>query len=572
MERGLLYMTDDDTPSALSEAGYLRPDQRSHRECDRLPAPPDVANPVVRQALFEVRKVVNAIVREYGKPARIHVELARNAKASAEERKKISRQMRARQEERDRAAEEIRDRGHAVSRDAIDRYLLWQEQDEHCVYCLKAISPAQLLGGEADIDHILPHSRCIDKSFQNKVVVCVSCNRQGKGNQTPYEWLADRDPQRYERTLDLDKFAQRQLNDTRYISRSVLQYLRCLLDRPHNALAIRGETTSELRLHWGLNRVLRHDDLELKNREDHRHHAVDAMVVALTNQSRLQQLAGIGRSGGTARTGEILPEPWKGFHAEVEGVVNAINASHRPSRKVGGALHEDTFYGRTAQDGVHVIRKPLEALTTAMVSDIRNPVIREIVSQRLTEHGLRVGRRKRGDSEKAGGRTIPKEVWQKPLAMPSGVAIRKVRVLKEDKTILPLRDGTASVKPGSIHHVCLFEWEENGKRVRDAVFVSMLEAMKRLKRHEPLIQRHHPSQPDARFLMSLSRGEMVLGRFKNQQRLVVYVTSASTTQQFYFASHTDARRDYEKFSVKPSTFDGRKVSVDLLGRLRWASD
>ncbi|MCH7749258.1 MAG: protein kinase, partial [Acidobacteria bacterium] len=192
------------------------------------------------------------------------------------------------------------------------------------------MSPEQLLGGEADIDHILPRSRCLDNSFQNKVVVCVACNRQGKGNQTPYEWLAEREPQRYEKicqwarnklpypkykrfiqkTLDLDKFTQRQLNDTRYISRVVLQYLRCLLEVPHNALAIRGEKTKDLRLHWGLNFVLRHDDLDVKNRDDHRHHAVDAIVVALTNQRRLQQLADIDRRGGTERTGEILLEPW----------------------------------------------------------------------------------------------------------------------------------------------------------------------------------------------------------------------------------------------------------------------
>ncbi len=596
MERGLLYMTGDDTPSALSEAGYLRPDQQAHWTCNELPAPPNVANPVVCQALHEVRKVVNAIIREFGKPTHIRVELARNSKASAEERQRLSKQMRDREAQRDEAADEIRRYGYHVSGEAIDRYLLWQEQGEPCAYCLNPISPDQLLGGEADIDHILPRSRCLDHSFQNKVVVCTTCNRKGKGNQTPYEWLAEREPDRYERicewarnklpyqkykrfrqkTLDLDKFVQRQLNDTRYISRVVLQYVRRVLAVPNNALGLKGQQTATLRRQWGLNKVLRHDDLDVKNREDHRHHAVDAIVIALTNQRRLRQLADIDRRGGTESTGEILIDPWDEFRSQVQLPVNEINVSHRASRKVAGALHEETFYGKTPEPGVFVVRKPLESLTVPMVSDIRDSAVRKIVEHRLREHGIKVGRRKRGTSndDKSSSRAIPKEVWQEPLHMPSGVPIKKVRVLKRDETIRPLRDGVVSVKPGAIHHICLFEWEEHGKRVRDAVFVTMLDAARRLKRNETLIQRVHPKHPQARFLMSLSRGEMVLGRFKGIERLVCFRTCASTQGQLYFAAHNDARRgsQYEKFVVMASTFEGRKVTVDSLGRIRWAHD
>jgi CRISPR-associated endonuclease Csn1 len=594
MERGLLIMTDDDTPSALSEAGYLRPDQRAYAIRDELPPPPDVANPVVRQALHEVRKVVNAVIREYGKPAKIHVELARNAKASTEERRRMSKQMRDREAERNAAADEIRNHGHRPTRDTIDRYLLWKQQSEHCPYCLTPISPGRLFGAETDVDHILPYSRCLDDSFQNKIVVCTGCNR-AKANQTPYEWLAEREPARYEevcawarnklpypkykrfiqKTLELDKFIQRQLNDTRYISRVVLNYVRCLLANPHDALGLKGEHTAALRRHWGLNTVLRHDDEDRKNREDHRHHAVDAIVVALTNRSRLQQLSALERGGGTDATGELIIEPWEGLRDGVVAVVNQINVSHRARRKVAGALHEDTLYGRTEKPGVFVVRKPLEALTTSMVADIRDETIRTLVADRLKQFGIGAGRKKRGASEAedgAGGRTIPKEVWREPLRMPSGVPIKKVRILKADETIRPIRDGSACVKPGAIHHICLFEWQLNGKTKRDVVFVSMLEAIQRLKRGEQLIQQVHPARPDAKFLMSLSRGEMVLGRFKGKERLVCFKTCASTQGQLYFADHTDARRGstYEKFAAMAGTLNGEKVAVDLLGRMRRA--
>jgi CRISPR-associated endonuclease Csn1 len=168
MRRGLLYMTDDGQPSALSEAGYLRPDQRQRRVHEFLPEPPTLTNPIVRQAIFEVRKVVNAILREYGKPAAIHIELARDAKATSEERKKINQQMRDREALRDDAAGQVREHGVKVTRDAIGRYLLWQEQRSLCPYSGEIISVGQLFGGEVDVDHILPKSKTLDDSMPNK--------------------------------------------------------------------------------------------------------------------------------------------------------------------------------------------------------------------------------------------------------------------------------------------------------------------------------------------------------------------------------------------------------------------
>ena len=79
LERGLKYMGRDKSDSALHAAGYLRPDQRAIAQCEFLPPIREedrINNPLVKQALFEVRKLVNAIIREYGKPDAIHLELA----------------------------------------------------------------------------------------------------------------------------------------------------------------------------------------------------------------------------------------------------------------------------------------------------------------------------------------------------------------------------------------------------------------------------------------------------------------------------------------------------------------
>jgi hypothetical protein len=200
-----------------------------------------------------------------------------------------------------------------------------------------------------------------------------------------------------------------------------------------------------------------------------------------------------------------------------------------------------------------------------MVEEIRDPAIKQLVIDRLKSHGIEPG----------SDRKIPKEVWKELLCMPSGVPVKKVRLIRRDLTIQPIRHGSAYVKSGSIHHLCLFEYrDERGKLKREAVFVSMLQASNRLKRKQALISRIHPTRPQAKFVMSLSRGEMVLGVFKGVQRLVCFNTAASTQGQLYFVAHTDARprAKVAKYAVMANTLVGRKVTVDPLGRIRWAND
>lgn len=613
LERGLILMGKDETNSAMHAAGYMRRDELQRRVFDTLPDPArvrdarigDIPNPVVKRALVELRKVVNAIIREYGKPHAIHVELARDVRQGRKARDEYSKRIREIEMDRAAAADAIRslqDEGISVrvTRDSILQYLLWKQQEHECIYCGEKISQAQLFGGDIDVDHILPYSRSLDDSQMNKVVCHRTCNAD-KRNQTPYEWLAASDPQRYERLsqhtlalvrrgafpyrkyrrivqkeLDLDDFIARQLTATGYIARATHEYLQCLFEQDHHVLGLKGELTAELRRQWGLNDILRNDGPNLKSRDDHRHHAVDAIVIAMTNRSRLQRLSRIRRGGGMLQTGEVLDFPWETFRDDVIAAVNRINVSHRVERKVAGALHEATFYGPTGEPGVFVVRKAVEALSPNEVPLIRDTAIRGIVAQRLEAHGIEFGR---------GKNDVPPKKWQEALAglaMPSGVPIKRVRVLRREQTIQPIRAGRpdqAFVKPGSTHHLALFEWEENGNRKRGAVFVTMLEAFNRVQRHEPIIQRTPPAghptiPPDARFLFSLSRGEMVWANWKGTSKLLIYKTASSTQGTICFIDHTDAKRskDQTKFRANTNTLDARKVTVDPIGRIRWAND
>ena len=595
----------DGEKCALEAAGYLRPDQRTVGQHEALPHPPEITNPIVRQALHEVRKVVNAIIRDHGKPDAIHIELARDVRGNEESRRRMAWEKREREARRETAAARIDELGHKPTRRAVERYLLWEEQGGVCIYSdpPRVITPRQLFSGEVDVDHILPYGRSLDDSLMNRVV-CFRSENTEKGDQTPYEWLSERKPAKYEavlqraarlpfevrnrkrtkflqKTIVLDEFVNRQLNDTQYLARQVREYVECL---GTDVVCTKGQLTSELRYQWGLNEVLRDDGLNVKNREDHRHHAVDAVVIALTDRSRLQQLA--------HNRGRIpLPAPWSGFRGDVESAIDQINVSHRVTRRVSGQLHEETIYGPTSKphrrtqgerpwakgwveaEGQFVCRKPLEALTLAMVEEIRDPEIKRLVIERLAQFAIAPGSKQK----------IPKEVWKEPLHLQrkpgrtsrSPVVIRKVRLIRRDLTIQPIRGGACYVKPGSTHHIVIFEVpNQHGQIRREMVSVSMLEATQRLKNKEPLIQRTHPVNADARFVMSLSRGEMVLAEFGGQERLLCYRTSASTQGQIYFVDHRDARKSAEvkKFVANANTLKARKVTVDPLGRLRHAND
>lgn len=617
LEQGLPLMTRDGTPSALAAAGYLRPDQRTLRKGDQLPLPSEkITNPLVRQALFEVRKVIHAVIREWGRPKAIHIELLREVQGSPQKRAEVAGQMRERERLRSAAADAIREHGFKPTKEAIDRWLLWKEQGEICLYSGQPISPQQLLSGEVDVDHILPYSRSLDDSLMNKVV-CFRDENRNKGNRTVREWLEHSQPEKYEAILQraralpvairsrkvlklktkevvLDQFLARQFTDSAYITTQVLDLLRHL--EGVDVVPVKGQLTAELRHMWGLNSILRDDGLNLKNREDHRHHAVDALVVALTNRSRLSALARI------RETNEQLPLPFSNFREAVEEVVAGIKVSHKAVRDIAGALHEETIYGPTSkphraqdgatrphargwieQEGLFVVRKKLEDLTLNEVDNIRDPQVKALVVARLAQFGITPGRKKKGSQDRTTDK-IPQDVWKEPLLLVRKGArtssrpsvIKKVRILKPEGTIRPIRGGTAWVKPGNTHHIALFELPAPpGKKPRrDMIAVSMMEAAQRAQRGEPLVCRVHPTIPQAKFLFSLSWGEMVWANIRGREDLYVFRTAASTQGQIYFVSHSDARPSSraKKFAVMANTLNGVKVTVDPLGRIRNAND
>lgn len=329
-------------------------------------------NPVVLRALNQARKVMNALIRRYGSPSAVHIEMARDLSRPMDERNKVKK---AQEEYRDRNdkdkaafAEEFK---MAAKSREFEKFQLYREQQGKCAYSLAPLDLNRVLHdiGYAEVDHALPYSRSFDDSKNNKVLALTQENRN-KGNRTPYEYLdgANNSPRWREfvayvesnkvyrlakrsRLLRKDfagkaaeEFRERNLNDTRYICRFFKNYVEQSLKLADGSDAKRcvvlsGQMTAFLRARWGLAKVRGDSD---------RHHALDATVVAacshgmvkrLSDYSRTKELAKVHQGFVDPETGEIpdpamyqqlhthFPDPWPRFRDELLARLNIDDAA-----------------------------------------------------------------------------------------------------------------------------------------------------------------------------------------------------------------------------------------------------
>lgn len=582
LENGLNYH------DACRAAGYRHDYEKEIDTKGALPPAPNLRNPIVQKAINEVRKLVNAIIRKYEKPTRIRVELARDMKLGQKQKARLNAQNRKNRDLNDKARGVMAELGVFDNGGNRLRYRLWKEQKGQCPYTGRSIGAHEIFSPEYEVDHILPYSRTLDDSYMNKVLSLASANRE-KGNDTPWEkWGSDTGrfsqmrqrvssmkevPYSKKRRFDqkeikTDEFISRQLNDTRYISREVCSYLKGL---GTDIQITTGQATAALRRSWGLNAILAVDSDMEKNRADHRHHAIDALVVALTNRKLFYSIANL-----SADVREILgkrrfplPDPWPGFMGEVREKLESIVVSHQPLRKISGAFHEETAYGRIVHDGqeAFVRRVPLESLTAKQVEKIVDRRIRELAQERLEAQG---GSAKTAfakplyleHSRNGSGRTLIKTVRVAENLNPKGLF--GVKRSGEDA---PFKYYAL----GNNHHVEIIENVETRKR--KGVVVSAFEAARRARRaRTPIVQRDHGE--GWRFVMSLSINDLVkLDEAVNDCDLF-RVQKISTDKVITFRAHTSASIDDNATRVfkNPNTLRGRKVSVDPLGNLEAAHD
>lgn len=312
-----------------------------------------VSNPTVHIALNQIRQVVNEIIQRYGHPHSIAIEMARDLPSSSDGRRKIEKEYADNQKRNDRLREVLREHNQIENRENLNRLKLWEElsespTDRRCPFSGKLIGIVELFDSSIEIEHLIPSRISLDDSLANKTI-CTRKSNRDKGNQTPFQAFGNSPgeynwPEIFERSRQLpkskqwrfnedaleiwkrdhDDFLGRHLNDTRYIGRLAKEYLEniCSFNRIE---VLTGRLTALLRGYWGLNSIL-DESGSRKNRDDHRHHAVDAIVIGMVNRSILQKVSTAAARAEELEVTRIFEnrraiDPWPGFRQKARSVV-----------------------------------------------------------------------------------------------------------------------------------------------------------------------------------------------------------------------------------------------------------
>ncbi len=564
---------------------------------DKLPSPAEkeereriakLRNPTVVRTQNELRKVVNNLIGLYGKPDLIRIEVAREVGKSKREREEEQSANRKQEKRRKDAINDLQSKGIAgPSRDDIEKWLLWQECNKFDPYSGNPIGFDDLFRNNVyQVEHIWPRSASLDNSFGNKTLCHRDWNSR-KAKRTPYaafggadEWeamerriwehveakrMSKGKAVRFCRKEDLpDDFASRQLNDTGYAARQAISFLKRLWPdmgpaAPVTVQAVTGRVTAQLRKLWHLNNIL--SDSGEKTRSDHRHHAIDALVVALTHPGMTNRLSRYWQlKDDSYAERPDLPPPWPTIRSDAERAVEKIIVSHRVRKKVSGPLHEETVYGRSSKEEMrgnvtyrkYVTRKPVEKLTLKEISSIIDESVRSLIKDHIDKNG--------GKLEKA----FPPY----PRLGLGGAEIRKVRVYKDRQPLLMVPTSTGYVAKGNNHHIAIYRQPDGSI---DADVVSLFVAMQRLRKRESLVKCKR--QDGAKFIMSISLGDTIY--IPDGEKKGWWVARIlSPNKQIFFHRIEDALGD-SKWGPNPNTLmqlGAKKVSIDPIGRVRPAKD
>lgn len=518
----------------------------------------ELRQPLVEKILNQMINLVNALKAEYGVDE-VRVELARELKMSREERERMARNNKDREERNKEVAAKIRECGLYPTKPRIQKYMLWEEAGKVCMYCGRSIEEEQCLNGDdMEVEHIIPKSVLYDDSYGNKTCACHECN-QTKGNRTALEYIRaeGREAEYMKRINDLLKekkisyskhqrlrwlkedipsdFLERQLRLTQYISRQAMAILQQGIRR---VSASEGGVTARLRSLWGYGKILhtlnldRYDsmgetervsregetteELHITNwskRMDHRHHAIDALVVACTRQSYIQRLNRLSSEFGredkkkedqeaqeqqATETGRLSNlERWltQRPHFSVRTVsdkVAEILISYRPGKRV--VTRGRNIYRKKTADGREVTcvqRGVLVPRGELMEASLYGKILsqgRERIVKRYPLHALKgevVDPRLRELIVKAKGAPLYLDAAEKQ-------EVRSVRCYVTQPSVakaIPIRfdergRAIAFVQSGSNHHLAIYRTPK-GKLVES--IVSFWDAVNRARYGLPLI-------------------------------------------------------------------------------------
>jgi CRISPR-associated endonuclease Csn1 len=438
-------------------------------------------NPVVEKILNQTINVVNAIIDEYGKPDEIRLELARELKKSAKEREELTKAINSASAEHEKIRNLLKSEFGLtyISRNDIIRYKLWKELEPRAfksLYTNTYIAPEKLFSKEFDIEHIIPQSRLFDDSFSNKTLELRSANIE-KGDKTAYDYVMDKYGEKGVKEYEIrveelykggkegiskgkykkllmkgneipDGFVERDLRNSQFIAKKAKELLEEVC-RTVNTTT--GSVTDRLREDWQLINVMqelnwdKYHKLGLTyyetnkegkklprikdwtKRNDHRHHAMDALTVAFTKYNHVQYLNNLNarkeenhKMAPTIKAienkelykdenGKLKfkpPIPLDDFRAEAKKHLENTLISFKAKNKVvtpqknkakgsdkvqktltpRGQLHNETIYGSIKQYKT-TLAKVGSNFDEATIGKVAKKKYREALLKRLVEFG-----------------------------------------------------------------------------------------------------------------------------------------------------------------------------------------
>lgn len=573
-----------------------------------------ITNPTVHIVLNQVQKLVNSIIEIYGQPDEIVVELARDLKQKPDDYKKDQTKN---TKDNERINKELESLGVQKSYKNRMLFKLWEDLNADptkrvCPFSGKQIAVHDIFSGEFEEEHLLPFSRSFNDSRSNKVLAHRDWNRKKK-NMSPYEafghlpqwdeiiaraenlpankkWRFSEDA--WSRIEGEDGVIARMLNDTRYMSRIVKKYLSAVFDNEkgkNKVWSAPGQITALLRHQWGLNSLIDEDTVE-KNREDHRHHAIDAFVIACCDRSIIQKISRVAHDVienhalWEQRQKLVLDfdEPFSNAREALREKVRNMVISYRPDHGnaqkaiqakipyTTGALHQDTCYGYIAK-GVKkdtlllATRKPVDSFLNAKnIGEIADMTLRNKLLSYVADI-------KEGSKE-----------WKEALlkfSQDTGTKRLRVHIEKSNDVMIPVRqphDKGPEKTRGQIYkyyqggnNYCADIYEIlHGQKAGDwgCEIISNYDAHQH--GFTPQWKKDHPT---AKRVMRLQINDMVAYEERNQ---TIHARVKKMTGVYvYLRPHNIAKEEADKLSWQASAKqlklkNARKISVDILGHVK----
>jgi len=437
----------------------------------------NLRNPVVEKILNQMVNLINAIIDDplMGKPDEIRIELARELKKNAKERKEMTQQIKKAKDNHD-TYRKILQSEFGISnptRNDLIRYKLYLELESNgykTLYSKTYLQKEKLFSKEFDIEHIIPKSRLFDDSFSNKTLESRQINIE-KSEATAFDYVTQKysdahvleytaavealfkegkiTKAKYKKLLmkgvDIGEgFIERDLRETQYIAKKAKEML---FEVCRNVVSTSGSITNRLREDWDLVNVMKELNIEKyrslsltefietkdgnrkehiidwSKRNDHRHHAMDALTVAFTKHSHIQYLNNLNarknennkkyanihaiekkeliKDGNKKRKFKL---PMKNFRSEAKEHLESTLISFKAKNKVvtrnknqvhgsdkaqialtpRGQLHKETIYGFSKK---RVVKKEKISgkFDSTLIQRVSKPIYKEALLKRLQE-------------------------------------------------------------------------------------------------------------------------------------------------------------------------------------------